>query len=264
MCPPDPSGSLRWAADVSLRTDPAPPPGKRPRPGLPTTVAAMELRADEVSKVVGPASLLAPVSVHVPSGTCLVLRGPNGSGKTTLLRILTGVLPPSTGSAHLGEVVADERDPVVREAVAALMGAPATYRDLTLRDHLVLIDATWGGDSDTCDERVEAALDELEIGHLAERFPHELSSGQTQLFRLCLTLFRPSTVLVLDEPEQRLDTAKRALLADIVAARRDAGTTVVLACHDPLVTARVADQVVDLMAAEGASTGTLDDGGDDV
>ncbi|KGN30289.1 multidrug ABC transporter ATPase [Knoellia sinensis KCTC 19936] len=217
----------------------------------------VEVRADDVSKVIGPATLLAPVSVSAPSGSCLVLRGPNGSGKTTLLRILIGTLPATTGTAQVGDRPADERDPVVRAAVAALVGAPATYRDLTLRDHLVLLDATWGGDSDTCDERVAAALEELGIGHLGERFPHELSSGQTQLFRLCLTLFRPSEVLVLDEPEQRLDTTKRALVADLVAARRDAGTTIVLACHDPVITERLtgrpADRVVDLVAADSAT-----------
>ncbi|WP_404380152.1 ATP-binding cassette domain-containing protein [Knoellia locipacati] len=211
----------------------------------------MDVRAEGVSKVIGPASLLAPVSVSAPTGSCLVLRGPNGSGKTTLLRILIGALPATTGTAHVGEHVADERDPAVRAAVAALVGAPATYRDLTLRDHLVLLDATWAGDADTCDDRVAASLGEVGIGELGGRFPHELSSGQTQLFRLALTLFRPAQVLVLDEPEQRLDTEKRALVAGLVAARRDSGTTVVLACHDPAITDRVADRVVDLVAAEG-------------
>ena len=219
------------------------------------TVPLMDVRAEDVSKVIGPATLLAPVSVTAPTGSCLVLRGPNGSGKTTLLRILIGMMPPTTGKAFLGDLAADERDPAVRAAVAALAGAPATYRDLTLRDHLVLLDATWAGDADTSDERVASALTDLGIGELGGRFPHELSSGQTQLFRLALTLFRPSEVLVLDEPEQRLDTSKRALVADLIAARRDAGRTVVLACHDPLITERVtagdADQVVDLVAAEG-------------
>ena len=219
------------------------------------SVAVMDVRAEGVSKIIGPATLLAPVSVKAPSGSCLVLRGPNGSGKTTLLHILIGMLPATTGTAHLGALAADERDPAVRAAVAALVGAPATYRDLTLRDHLVLLDATWAGDPDTSDERVATALSDLGIGELARRFPHELSSGQTQLFRLALTLFRPSEVLVLDEPEQRLDTDKRALVADLIAARRDAGTTVVLACHDPIITERVTgrdvDQVVDLVAAEG-------------
>ena len=130
----------------------------------------MEVRGDGVSKVVGPATLLAPVSVEAASGTCLVLRGPNGSGKTTLLRILMGALPPTTGTATIGDATADERDPAVRAAVAALVGAPATYRDLTLRDHLVLLDATWGGDAHSCDDRVAAALAQLGVGALGERF----------------------------------------------------------------------------------------------
>ncbi|MFC7490116.1 MULTISPECIES: ABC transporter ATP-binding protein [unclassified Knoellia] len=224
----------------------------------------MDVRAEDVSKVIGPATLLAPVSVTAPSGSCLVLRGPNGSGKTTLLRILIGMLPATTGQAFVGDAPADERDPAVRAAVAALVGAPATYRDLTLRDHLVLLDATWAGDADTSDDRVASALSDLGIGDLGGRFPHELSSGQTQLFRLALTLFRPGSVLVLDEPEQRLDTSKRTLVADLIAARRDAGTTVVLACHDPIITELVTggptDQVVDLVAAEARAEGQGHDG----
>lgn len=253
MLPPDPQPSLRMppgrAPECRLT---APPHAAAPRL---CSVPGMEIRAEGVSKVIGPATLLAPVSVTALSGSCLVLRGPNGSGKTTLLRILIGTMPATTGEAFIGEARADERDPVVRGAVAALVGAPATYRDLTLRDHLVLLDATWAGDADTTDERVAAALGDLGIGELGGRFPHELSSGQTQLFRLALTLFRPCDVLVLDEPEQRLDTTKRALVADLIAGRRDAGTTVVLACHDPIITERVtgrpADQVIDLVAAEG-------------
>lgn len=147
-----------------------------------------------------------------------------------------------------GQVV-DERKPAVRRAIGALLGAPATYRDLTLADHLTLIDATWGRDPDDCEECVAAGLEAFRVGHLARRFPHELSSGQTQLFRLACAFFRPASTLLLDEPEQRLDGGMRALLAERLAARRDGGTTIVLACHDPDLSAAVADAVVDLVPA---------------
>ena len=69
-------------------------------------------------------------------------------------------------------------------------------RDLTLADHLTLVDATWGRDAHTCAERVHEALTTFGLDTLGERFPHELSSGQGQLFRLALTWFRPARLLV--------------------------------------------------------------------
>ena len=218
--------------------------------------------AEGVSKTIGVVPLLAPTSLDAPAGSALLIRGRNGIGKSTLLRILAGTLEPTTGSVQIDGIPADERDRTIRARVAALLGAPAAYRDLTLRDHLTLIDATWGGDSDTCEERVQAALAEVGIGELAERFPHELSSGQGQLFRLALTLFRPGDLLILDEPEQRLDTERRVVVARLLAARRDGGTTLIVATHDPDLTRLLADDVLDLgwgpAEAPGEPSGAAD------
>ena len=208
-----------------------------------------EVRAVGVGKTIDTTTLLRPTDLSADPGECVVLRGPNGSGKTTLLRIVGGLLAPSVGTATIGGREADERDRAVRAAVAALIGPPTAYRDLTLVDHLVLVDSTWGGDPRTSDDRGLALLDRFGIAHLADRFPHELSSGQEQLFRLALTLARPASVLLLDEPEQRLDTGKRAILAEVVRERTAADTTVVMACHDPDLTAAVAERVVDVVPA---------------
>ena len=89
-------------------------------------------------------------------------------------------------------------------------------------------------------------LDTFGLGAMGERFPHELSSGQGQLFRLALTWFRPARLLILDEPEQRLDTERRVMVGELVRERCEGGTTVLMACHDPVLTASVADVVVDV------------------
>ncbi|NUR80238.1 MAG: ATP-binding cassette domain-containing protein [Dermatophilaceae bacterium] len=212
-------------------------------------VLSGEVRAEGVGKTIDETTLLLPTDVSADPGECVVLRGPNGSGKTTLLRIIGGLLVPTTGTATIGGREADERDRAVRAAVAALLGAPTTYRDLTLIDHLVLIDSTWGGEPASSDERSLALLDRLGIAHLDDRFPHELSSGQEQLFRLALTFSRPATVVLLDEPEQRLDTTKREVVAELIRERTSGGTTVVMACHDPDLTASLASRVVDVVPA---------------
>ena len=210
------------------------------------TNGPVSLVATGVGKAIDGSVLLRPTDLAVSSGECVVLRGQNGSGKTTLLRILAGMTTPTDGKATIDGTVADERDPAMRRTVAALLGAPTAYRDLTLVDHLVLVEATWGR-GDGADERADAMLAALEIDHLAERFPHELSSGQQQLFHLSLVLTRPARVLLLDEPEQRLDTHKRGLLGDLLMARKESGAAMVVACHDPDLTARIADRVVDIV-----------------
>lgn len=207
------------------------------------------VRADGVSRTDGDTTLLLPTTVHADPGECVVLRGPNGSGKTTLLRILAGLLVPTTGTATIGGVEADERDRTVRAAVAAHVGATTTYRDLTLIDHLVLVDSTWSGDPVTSEERSLNLLARLGIRDLWDRFPSELSSGQEQLFRLALTFHRPSAVLLLDEPEQRLDTTKRQVVGEMVRERCSAATTVVMASHDPALTEQVATHVIDIVPA---------------
>jgi len=193
--------------------------------------------------------LLLPIDVELGIGDCVVLRGPNGSGKTTLLRILAGTMPPSEGEATLDGSPVDERDDSTRAVIAALIGAPATYRDLTLADHLVLIDSTWGQGGGRANGRPDEILELLEIDRLAERFPHELSSGQQQLFHLSMVLVRPSSILLLDEPEQRLDPDKRDLLTRILLDRKAKGTGLLIACHDPEMTEALAETVVDLKPA---------------
>jgi len=207
------------------------------------------LRATGVGKKIDEAVLLLPTDVELAAAQCVVLRGPNGSGKTTLLRILAGTMPPSEGEVTLGGAPVDERQDSTRTAIAALIGAPATYRDLTLVDHLVLIDSTWGRVGERAEQRSDEILELLEIDHLAERFPHELSSGQQQLFHLAMVLVRPCSILILDEPEQRLDTDKRELLTEILLDRKDEGCALVVACHDPAMTEELADVIVDIQPA---------------
>jgi len=226
-------------------------PGRRGATAAPDVSEACShvLLATGVAKRIDEAVLLLPTDVELRSAECVVLRGPNGSGKTTLLRILAGTVPPSEGVATLDGSPVDERNDLTRTAIAALIGAPATYRDLTLVDHLVLIGSTWGHVVEPAADRADEVLELLGIDHLAERFPHELSSGQQQLFHLSMVLVRPSSILILDEPEQRLDTDKRDLLTRILLDRRAEGTSLLIACHDPTITDALTDTVLDIHPA---------------
>lgn len=214
--------------------------GMRPADAAVTTEDEL-VRFTDVGAVLDGSVLLVQASGSVRAGTVLALTGANGSGKTTLLRVLAGLIEPTAGSVRIAGRVPDDRDPAFRSALAALIGPPQTARDLTVAEHLQFIAATWGTPAAAAAEQAEQLLAELGITPLAARFPHELSSGQTQLVSLALTLARPARVLLLDEPEQRLDPDRLALVIEAIRARAADGTAVVLATHSPHLLDALAD-----------------------
>ena len=205
------------------------------------------ISAADVSVSLGDQTLLAPVSFTLEPGRTLAVMGANGSGKTTLLEVLAGRKAPSTGTVTVDGQPPDERRPRFRSQVAALLGVPPLARNLTLREYLALVAISWGREVDEAGRQADALLDELGIGRLAARFPHELSSGQTQLYVLALTLARPFEVLLLDEPEQRLDPDRSVVLGDALARRQEQGATVVIASHSRALVDRLGDQVLTLV-----------------
>ncbi|MFC3398611.1 AAA family ATPase [Microbacterium amylolyticum] len=132
----------------------------------------------------------------------------------------------------------------VEDAIELAPMAP----DLTVRDHVLLVATTWPDRETSAEARADDLLDELGLGWLGDRFPHELSSGQTQLFGLALVLARQFDVLVLDEPEQRMDNEHIALVIQVLRARRDAGSTLVIATHSAELAEELADRTLDLDA----------------
>ena len=195
----------------------------------------------DVTVSVGHAVLLAPVSASISPGDALVIRGRNGTGKSTLLKVLTGITSPTSGSALIGGDLVTSRDRRMSREVAAMIGLPPMAPDLTIADHVLLVATTWFDDPKAADGLAHDIVDELELAHLAARFPHELSSGQTQLFALALVLARPFDMLILDEPEQRLDPEHVDTVIHVLSTRRDRGVTLVIATHSE----RLADAIAD-------------------
>lgn len=217
--------------------------------GEPTVSAPAAVMADEACVLLAGTPLLAPVSFTLPQGSSAALVGPNGSGKTTTLRMLAGITAPTTGSvAVLGSPPAD-RDPTFRRRVAGVLGPSALARNLTLTEHLVLVGTSWGSEVEEAEDAAARLVHSFGIADLAARYPHELSSGQTQLVCLALALARPSSILLLDEPEQRLDPGRLARVTALLQERQAAGTSVVFATHRPELATELADLVVEVRPA---------------
>jgi ABC-2 type transport system ATP-binding protein len=211
-----------------------------------------------VSRNYGDRLALSPIDLSLRAGECLAVLGANGSGKSTLLRIAAGRDAPSTGQMRYRGHVLTEDDIMVRTEIAVVGDMVSAYPDLTVREHLMLV-AIAHGAGQGADELVDQALAECRLDDHGGALPGSLSSGQRQSLHLAAMLVRPRQLLVLDEPEQRLDPAARRWLAGLLAAQTRAGTAVLMATHHTELATSVADQVIVLSEGEVIGRGTPDE-----
>lgn len=203
---------------------------------------------DAVSVTTNGTLMLPPTTFQAGPGQIVALCGENGSGKTTLLRTLAGRISPSSGTAQVSGQPVNERNSEFRRRVAAMIGLPPMASDMTVLDHVALVSSTWEANPGDVEVSTRRTLARFGLTELGARYPHELSSGQTQLFGLALVFVRPFDVLILDEPEQRLDPSRVEILAQAMLERRASGATIVAATHSNSLAARTADLTITLGA----------------
>lgn len=130
-----------------------------------------------------------------------------------------------------------------------MIGLPPFAPDLTVQEHVELVAATWFGGS-AARALALRYMTALGVHSLEGRFPHELSSGQRQLFALTLALARPFRILLLDEPEQRLDQDRLRGVADVLYGLREGGATIVLATHSHFLARQLHARELNLDASQ--------------
>nr|WP_194720079.1 ABC transporter ATP-binding protein [Cellulosimicrobium arenosum] len=198
----------------------------------------------------GDVAVCGPVDLALAPGEVLAVVGPNGSGKSTVLKTVLGRLDALGGIVEVLERPVDERERAFRARVAGVGDDDAYFPGLSVREHLVLL--ARGHGVDQAGTVVDEVMAMFGITSRADAAPTELSSGQRRRLLLATAFVRPRDVLVLDEPEQRLDPGTRRLVADLIAAEAARGVAVLLATHDPEVAARTGAR--GLLVGEDACT----------
>ncbi|MEW9547976.1 ATP-binding cassette domain-containing protein [Nonomuraea sp. NPDC050783] len=192
----------------------------------------MIIDVERLTVELGGNPVLRGLSLAVDAGEIVAVVGPNGAGKSTLLRCLAGLQPVTDGEVRVfGGPPVD--DAAFWGRVALLGDEPAWYPGLTAREHLELMAAVHGRPR----LDVEATLEVFALVERGDAAPLTLSTGQRQRLSLAAALLRPSTLLLLDEPERGLDAGFRGRLAELLGAYRDEGGTVVMATHDQALAA---------------------------
>jgi ABC-2 type transport system ATP-binding protein len=188
---------------------------------------AVEVAALHVSY--GSTPVLVDVGLTVPVGAGVCVTGENGIGKSTLLRCVSSLQQPDSGEIRVFGA-APGATPEFWRAVVTTVEPPTWYPGLTVREHAELVCRAHGQDPGAAG--IDEALERFGLGGHADAIPPSLSSGQKQRLTLAVSLLRPSSLLILDEPEQRLDREGRQAVAALLTDYLAGGGSLLMASHD--------------------------------
>lgn len=183
------------------------------------------------------------VSFKVEKGEVLGFLGPNGAGKTTTMRILTGVLPATSGRVTVAGFDVFERPLEVKRRVGYLAEVPPLYDDLDTRAFLRFVGRIKGLDRRRLGDEVERVLQECGLGQVVSRRIGNLSKGYRQRIGVAQALLSDPEVLILDEPTIGLDPNQIVEVRGLIK-RLAENHTVILSTHILPEVAQLCSRVV--------------------
>ena len=194
--------------------------------------------------------VLKNINFSLKPGELVGLLGPSGCGKTTLLRLIAGFEKPSRGLIKKdGQTISDENYLLAPERRQIGM----VFQDYALFPHLNVWDNVCFGITNKKQslERANWLLNLLGIFEFKNRYPHELSGGQSQRVALARALAPGTSLVLLDEPFCSLDVEVRARLrSELSSVLRSCSASALLVTHDPHEALAICDQVVVLRRGE--------------
>lgn len=206
------------------------------------------LKVTGLKKAFGPVVIVDGFNLEVHAGEAVALTGRNGAGKSTVLRCVVGAERPDDGTVTVNGTPVSETNPEIRRQVATVIDDLDFFPDLSVVEHLDLL-ARAHGIPDP-EAAVDEILHEVQLVPQSGQLPSTLSSGQRRRLALATAFVRPRSLLILDEPEQRLDTEGVQWLAERLQAERARGLAILMASHEPALVRAVASRVVRLTGVE--------------
>ncbi len=197
-----------------------------------------EIILQNIDKFYGKNHVLKDLNLTIKDGEFMTLLGPSGCGKTTTLRVVSGLEKPQNGKIYM-----DGKE-IVNAAEAYF--APPSQRNLNLVfqsyalwPHMTVFDNVAFGlrirkeSADKIKTMVASALERMQIGEYAKRYPTELSGGQQQRVAIARAIVSEPRLLLLDEPLSNLDAKLRVdMRSEIKRLHHETGTTIIYVTHD--------------------------------
>nr|WP_229421100.1 ribosome-associated ATPase/putative transporter RbbA [Telluria antibiotica] len=229
------SGSASYEQAFVALLPPARRAGYRPlrtRPREPVAENETVIEADGLSRRFGDFAAVQDVSFRIARGEIFGFIGSNGCGKTTTMKMLTGLLPPSGGTATLFGRPAGEGGAQARRRVGYMSQGFSLYQELTVRQNLLLHGRLFDLPESSLEARCTALAARFGLETMLDALPGHLPPGARQRLSLAVALVHQPELLILDEPTSGVDPIARDQFWEaLLALARGDGVTIFISTH---------------------------------
>ena len=187
--------------------------------------------ARDLTRTFGTFTAVDRISFDVAPGEVFGFLGANGAGKTTAIRMLTGLLQPSGGSAHVAgfDIAASPNE--VKRRIGYMSQRFALYDDLSVNENVRFYGGVYGLKGEPLIARRHAMLERLDFEHLGDERVGRLPLGWKQKLAFSVALLHQPSVVFLDEPTGGVDPVTRRQFWELIYEAAARGTTVFVTTH---------------------------------
>ncbi|MEN9936845.1 MAG: hypothetical protein RLZZ387_3424 [Chloroflexota bacterium] len=171
------------------------------------------------------------LNLKIPEGAIFGFIGPNGAGKTTTMRILTTLLQPSGGEAHVAGISVAKDPRGVRRVVGFMPDFFGVYENMKSWEYLDFFGRAYGVPLERRAGLIGELLGLVDLGHKRDDLVMNLSRGMKQRLSLARTMMHDPRLLILDEPASGLDPRARIELRELLKELRALGKTIMISSH---------------------------------
>ena len=214
------------------------------------------LEVRNLKKSFGDFQAVKGVSFSVKEGEVLGFLGPNGAGKSTTMRMITGFLPPSSGTAVINGHDIQANPIAAKRDLGYLPEAAPSYRAMTVRDYLSFIAEIRGFKGAAAAKKVAEVVVQAKLEGVAGQTIETLSKGYRQRTAFAAAIIHDPKVLIMDEPTDGLDPNQKFTVREMIKAMAAKGKAIIISTHILEEVDAVCSKVVVIAGGEKKFDGT--------